>query len=789
MTANYSLTLVNPAATTHPPSVLYTGVDGGNTLNLIVGNNFGFDMQIGGSSLGQSLVVQISSNIMDADGAALVKAAAPWTVQSFAAPGTFNLRPPAGGLTLPDGGTITITLQDVHPSAATTGLVSVRYQFDDTPADDLNASANVSTMAPPDVHQPPLIGDNDALRLTTYVNGGSSSNPIMVSAAPVTGATAVDNQLHFNLLFQQATSSLTSPASGGSGLVSQWDPAHPPSIRVFFPYFTAGQLPAPLDLTDALQKGDANYDELTSAWNIRGSLDADGNVTSDTFWRIGIDPLASVPVWLITPTPANTSLFTVVESSTSEPGPFLNFYLLGIVSALPIDERNPDTILYVQWNGFPGFNDGIVAYPLQKTMLAIGRFDVKVRRGPDGPELVAYWSTTGALSCRLSGDAEQLETSTDATGYTRAITPDQPMLSSYTLAAISADGVTQVARTRVVRWSFTSALSGPPIDGASAPTLTADGRTVIVLGGPDSSHNGMIFCDAETLQPRSLTPTLAGGNSIFALTATPDGTVLFAMSVDSNAVYGFAWPGLQPTPGSGAAFATGFQGVALLAVSADSTTVVQVDFATDNSGQMVILSASTLQPLPASPVSLAQGGTGIAVGTQTGRYYISTPGGAVVLDPQTYRSVLAVPVLNASDVAVPASETDMYLSTFDPNTHATTIVRVDAASGAVTVQLNTTVAVLPPPMPSGFVAAPDGAALFLCGFDLNATRPEHAVTVLKGYDGTTLEELPWSPVSFGGLYPLAIALSPDGSRLFAMVIEAIDDSTSTTLVAVDPEFT
>ena len=63
------------------------------------------------------------------------------------------------------------------------------------------------------------------------------------------------------------------------------------------------------------------------------------------------------------------------------------------------------------------------------------------------------------------------------------------------------------------------------------------------------------------------------------------------------------------------------------------------------------------------------------------------------------------------------------------------------------------------------------------------------MTALKGYDGTTLEELPWSPVSFGGLYPLAIALSPDGSRLFAMVIEAIDDSTSTTLVAVDPEFT
>jgi hypothetical protein len=75
MTASYSLTLVNPAVETGPASVVYPGVDGGNTLNLIVGSNFGFDRQIGGTSPGQFLVVRISGSIMDADSAAVLTAA------------------------------------------------------------------------------------------------------------------------------------------------------------------------------------------------------------------------------------------------------------------------------------------------------------------------------------------------------------------------------------------------------------------------------------------------------------------------------------------------------------------------------------------------------------------------------------------------------------------------------------------------------------------------------------------------------------------------------------------
>ena len=799
MSANFSLAVVNPAVTGNPTSVLYTGVDGGNTLNLIIGNNFGWDLTIGGSSLGQYLVVQFPSNIMDADGAAHVSVASPWTVGSVAAPATINLLPPAGGMTLPNGGTITITLQDVQPSATGAGVIAVSYQFDDISSDDLSASASVSSLAPPNPNNPSLIGDNDALRLTTYVNGGPLSNPIMVSASaqPVNGDTAVDNQLHFNLLFQQATSPQAGLQSDGSGLVDGWNPAHPPSIRVFFPYSTAGQLPAPLDLTDALKTGEPNYNPWTSAWNIQASLDpTNPDITSDAFWQIAKDPLATVvPVWLITPTGANTNLFTAVESSSSEPGPFLNFYLQAIVSALPIDPENPETILYVQWNDFPGFNDGIVAYPLQKTTLAINSFDVKVQRRPDGPELVATWSTTGAMHCEISGDLEQLGMNTGSTPYTRRITSDDPMLSAYTLKATGTDGVTQVTRQRVVRWTVTSALSGASIESAYGLMTTADGKTVLVLGGPNSDQLGLFFCDGETLQAQSLTPMLADGKSIFGLAVTPDGSALYAMTYSPYSVYGYTLPALNPTPGSGATFANTGDTGQLIAVSYDSTVVVQAPMTLGDATtfEMVVLSANTLTPAAAS-VSLPQGLTAMAVGPQTGNYYLAAGTALIVLEPDTYRQASASPVAlgqPATWVTVPANEASVYVTIFTASSetdYSAALARIDPDSGAITARLNTTIALVFGVSVGGLAGSPDGATLFLCGFDLKASTQAAAISRVNAYDGMTLEELPWSPISFGGLFPLQIVMSPDGSRLYATVVTVIDNPPPATLVAVDPDF-
>ena len=241
MSANYTLTLSNPAVNGKPPSVVYPHVAGGNTLDLIVANHFGFDRTIGGASIGTDLVVAISANIVDAGGAAKLTVAAPWTIAGvhlLAADAgkprfwTFNLRPPAGGVTIADGQSITIALQHLEPSAAGTGTVAVAYQFDAQPENSLRASAGVSSLAPPDATHPPLIGDNDALRLTIYVNGGGLSNPIMVSATPVTADTAVANALRFNLSYQRAAAFATRTDDGP--LAPRWDPAHPPAIRIFF---------------------------------------------------------------------------------------------------------------------------------------------------------------------------------------------------------------------------------------------------------------------------------------------------------------------------------------------------------------------------------------------------------------------------------------------------------------------------------------------------------------------------------------------------------------------------
>ena len=803
MSANYSLDLVNPNAQTTPTSVVYT--DGGNTLNLIIGNQFGFDMQIGGSSLGAYLVVGISNNILDDAGAKGLGVAAPWTINSYLPPGnsggavpqyyTFNLQPPGGGVTLPNGSSITITLRTLTPSAAGSGVVTVHYRFDNTSGDDLSALQNLGSLAPPDPKQPPLIGDNDALRLTPYVNGGSwSNNPIMVSAAPATSATAVDNQLQFNLLFQQATSAAPR-ATGQSGLIDGWS-GQPPSIRVFFPYFGQGTLPAPLDLTDDLKAGDTNYNPITSAWNISGSLDSvDPDVTSDPFWQIALDPNAPVPVWLVTPTLANQYLFTDTESSSSEPGPVLNFYLMNVVSALPIDTRNPSTILYVQWNGFQGFNDGIVAYPLLKTTLAINRFDVTTRVTAEGPELLAQWETTGADHCLLTGDSDTLQASAD---FRKPITIDAPLAAAYTLTAVSRDGQTKVTRTRAARWRLNDGIAGVPVLQPYNLVAAPDARSLLLLGGPDSNHLGVLFFDAMTLQPRSSTPMLAAGNSVMDIAISPDAGVLYAMIYFTSAVYGYTLPTLQQTPGSGAAVPPNADLGYSIAVSADGSTVVQVSNPADQGppqGQMVVLSAGTLQPVSGSPVALPDGAWAIAVGQVTGNYYLALPTELRILDASTFQTVGTPVALDVQPglIAVSPDESSVYLLLTDsePQSIVSWLVKIDVATSTVAARVKTRLGTFPILTFGSLAVSPDGSTLFFCGVDSQATNTsQHLVTSLAVLDTNTLEELPWSPISLGSLQPANLALSADGSRLFVTASPpvAVNNFVNATLLAVDPGF-
>ena len=808
MSANYSLVLSNPRAHANPPSVVYTGVQGGNTLDLIVGNDFPFDLTIGGGSVGKDLFVDISANILDAAGAAALTVAAPWAIEGVTPPPEappraprcwrFSLRPPAAGVPFASGSTITIALGTLAPSAVGVALVAVHYRFDDVPSDDLRASATLSSLAPPDPAHAPLVGGNGALRLTIGVNRGPVSNPIMVSATPVTAANAVDNELHVNLLFQQATESARLQASDQPGLVPHWDRAHPPAFRIFFPYQSASEtLPAALDLTDSLLPGAPHYNLLTSAWNILGTLDPhDPTVTDDGFWHIVLETDAGTPAWRVTPTPANTYLFTTVESSSSEPGPFLDWWLEKIVSGLVIDPQHPETVVFLQWNNFPGFSDGLVAYPLFKTPLAVNAFSGRIRRTDRGPELTLEWTTTGAESCLLTGEsAPQRACAQGDEAFHRIVTAEHPLRSEYELTALGPGGATRVSQRIVSRWRFNDRVEPFAGDGTSGLAGLPDGQTLLVLKG---NPGGIYFYDADTLRPRNDAPMTAGGEvGILAFVVTEEGKTIYAAGNDGRA-YGFDVESHAAIPGSGV---ENFSGTAFppfpLALSQHDVNLAFLTSVTDLNNtpyglnQMVVLSASDFQPVQGSPVGFSDSPATLAIGKQTNRYYVGVGAGLAVLDGTTFQPLPGSPVAVGGTglLAVPRDEHSIYGVALAVGSQTVTLFAVDGATLRVQRQIPVDLLLFPLPV-SAIVASPDNRQLFVGGLSLAAFKDNRLASRLSVYDGATLDEVSWSPLKFDDkLMPFTFTLSPDSTRIFVLAARDVGKpSGGLFLCAVDPEF-
>jgi hypothetical protein len=715
-----------------------------------------------------------------------------------------NLLPPPGGVTLPNDGAITVQLQDFEPSEVGTGQVLVQYVFDNLASDNMSLSAGLSSLAPPDPERSLLIGDNQALRATVYINSGASSNPIMVSAAPVIPANAVRNSLRLNLLFQHAP--LSTENDGSAELVAHWDPNRPPAFRLFFPYFNASSpLPAALDLTDSLRTSDNGYNAITSAWNIQSTFDpTNPTITEDGFWQVSQDPTAPVPVWLITPDPNNSHLFTAVESSASQPGPFLDLYLLSIVSGLPIDPRNPETILFLQWNNFPGYNDGLVSYPLQKTALSIGAFSGALVRTSRGHYVQLEWDTTGAY-CKPSGDSIRHDPKAlDKDMCLKRITVDQPLQSSYTLTAVGKDGVTQVTRRISVRWKVNTELSSTPVVGKNV-RVSSDGKWLIT-GGTEKA--AIQFFDPETLQPLPQNPvTLADRSAANAFAIDPYTEVVYFVTTTGK-IHGYDPRTEKFIPDSGRALDPKGPPLYLMDISPDGSKLAVVTnkfsitvnekLITIGANQLHILHSYNLQDLSGSPIALPDETSDFAVGAKTGRYYVALQFQLIVLDPASYSQISDhPPSLTGALLAISDDETSVYALSgkFTDKSISFVISRIDAATLAIKSQQSLgfgyfplTKVLLGIPL-AALTVSPDNALLFVVGLESQALVEEHFVSRLSVYDAQTFQELPWSPLQFGDFLPVDMVMSADGSRLFVLAGQNITSKDAVMgLYAADPQF-
>ncbi len=804
MSANFTLSVSNPAVKSGEQNVAYTGQ--ANTLAVQIDNEFGSALTFGAGSTGTYLFIGVSQNVMDDAGAKLFTVDGPWTVASYDPPGgntpigqgnyVFYLKPPAAGVQLPEGKSVPVTLTNVQPFATGVGQIAAYYDFDGISSDALNATTPLSVFSPSKGAD--LFGE-EALAFSYSVNGGGDSNPIMVSATPVTQQNAVDNTIHLNFVFQGAQPfAISGGKDGSSGLIPGWS-GTPPTFRVWFAYSGPNSgLPAPLDLTDCLQSTDPQYNPLTSAWNIPVSLNAtDPNIRDNGYWRISLDStVTAMPVWMIQPDTTNQHLFTATQTSPSEPGPFLDTFALNVVSALPIDQNEPQTLMYLQWNDFPGFSDGVAVYTLQKTPLTISSFTVAVVRTHLNVELKAQWQTSG-VSCEFSATSgSQNPTST----YTAPITAEAPLQSSYTLTAIN--GKASVSKTVSIQWQINTALTPVAIDSAVRVEVTPDGTQVLVLGS-QSGNLGIQTFSPTTL---ALQPNAMVGTEVIDFAIAPDNSAAYYNNMDGT-IAGITVGARLPVPGSGTNDAAGSTPPFPLGLSPDSTKVVMsTSQSTWESGghtytfganQLVVLNSGNLTNITGSPFALQYPTIAMVVGPQTGRCYLGQEY-ISVLDGTTYQPVQNSPI-NAEGtllLAISLDETSLYSVGLDLTNKSFYLAKSDANSLQVTYQMLNGYG--PFLLFEVFLGIPlaalsvsiDGGLLFFIGISMLSQEGDNPiVSRFSVYNTATMEEVNWSPLSFGAFVPLDLAMSPDGTRLFVLAsLNPTAQDATVSLYAVDPVF-
>jgi hypothetical protein len=532
----FTLTLVNPAVSSpDPQNEIFTGLSGGNQLNIILANMSGFPTEFGGSSTGD-LLVKFPKNIIDAASLSAVTVASPWATDGIYTPdndpdpndnkGYFvlKLKPASAAVPFTADAPVTVSLAKLSPTAKGNATVFATYVFADLGLTmDVSSQLTILGSSKPD--NKPLLGPDNALLFTLKVNDGPPTNPIVVTQSPVTSENAAPNTLHLNFNFQDQN--LPNGNNGGQTLgqlVPSWDPDKKPTFRIQFPYFDAQSVyPAPLDLTDDIRIGQPNYNAYTSAWNIKLSLSqSDPNIQQNDWWTITLDALSPTPSWLVQPTAPNKYLFTGATSGPNASGPFLDLFFSYVYSALPIDPGRPQTLLYVETYNFPGFNDRLQQQPLSKVpSVQICEFYGQIQIAGGVTTLVLSWQTNNAKSCLVSGDSTVQGASSQG-AYIRTIGLSNKLASSYTLTAKGNDGISHIQKTIGVQWMQGPSSSTTSFQSATGIALSPDGNSVYVAG-----NSALNVLSATTLLPSSAPLVLPNQASVQNVVATPDGSKLF----------------------------------------------------------------------------------------------------------------------------------------------------------------------------------------------------------------------------------------------------------------------
>lgn len=808
MANSFTLGLINPDIKTAPQNIIDTGKTGGNNLNLILTNNYGFDLEFDGSSQNR-LLVKFTKGFFDDKNFDLTTVAAPWTVDGIYTPQTdpdktdnqnyyvLILKPPTGGVTFPDGGTITVSLSALTPTVKGNAAVIAYYEFDSTTMSPLSQLVVLGSDKPDDKS---LIGNGNALLFSMIVNGGGPTNPLVVTNKPVTADNAAENKIHLNFDFQDNNMPKSSVKLNTLGnLVSQWDPNNPPTFRLDFPYFNDNsQFPASLDLTDDIKAG-TDYNEYTSAWNIKVSLSAqDPNVKSNNWWTITLDPQSASPAWLIQPTPANKYLFTGTTSGPTGSGPFLDIFISHIYSALTIDPNRPETRLNLMTYDFPGFSDSFALYPLFKeNSVQINSFSGQVKFIAGSPQLVLDWDTT-ADHCFISGDSQSQAAKTADRSYKIDISYLNPLASSYTLQAVGKDGISKLYRTISIQWKEASNPASAYVTYPKAVDISPDGSSIYVAGTvKGNSASSVSIMDSKTLVSSSLQIIPPGGVGVYNVKASPDGSKLFLAAPSNDGskgcVFGYTTAGEPLSPGMVATLYSDSVNLYPMAVSPDNAQfVISAPYPDGSLGSpfLAAYNVADFSPSSGSPLTFSGqkgaihlGPIGLAVSDNL--IFFPTSQGLGVIDRTTFKSVTGSPISLKSDDNIAYTPGPLAVSP-DGKTVTTLaqgyldtkrifiLCQVDIPSMKLTkrVQVYNGYANDYWTPTTALAYSIDRKYLFVFGMNY-ATASNPPTTLFSVFSADTLQEMPWSPIPITK-FCVDMAMSPDGSRIYVATLDTSD---------------
>ncbi len=322
--SSISLSIQNPGTTPADAPYLYLGQ--ANTLNLVFTSNMG----VSTLNPGDKFTLILPANLLAAPSAENLNSP-DWQLISAQSNGSSYLVELSPQASLSFKTPLTISFQNLQASVIGMGDVSTRYLIGGRPVS--GSSAKLSVINPPS--QPKNLPD--AIRFGVLFNDEQDiiSNE-QLALSPAALQPPIANRIHVNFTFN------------GDYLVENWGPTAP-QFTISFSYGEDAHA-----LTNALQASSPGYNALTSAWNIGCALESDEN----SQWTVqSPNAGASSPNWVIRPSLNNPSLFTQQQ-------PELDVYFSHVISNLP----EGSATLYVQWNNIPGYNDGVTALWIPKSL-------------------------------------------------------------------------------------------------------------------------------------------------------------------------------------------------------------------------------------------------------------------------------------------------------------------------------------------------------------------------------------------------------------------------------------